>query len=57
MTRKLFEELNKNIIRVALENPEIERALLELNKLKERYKVKREECMKKPAFLNLVLRC
>jgi len=52
-----FDELRANITRVAAENPAAREALMEYGKLEEALRVKKEECLKQPAFLFVFRYC
>jgi len=52
-----FDELRTNIAKVASENPEATAALMELGKLEEALRRKREECLEQPALLFFLRLC
>ena len=52
-----FDELRVNLEKVARENPPVADAMMELGKLEQALALKREECMRKPAFLLIFRRC
>ena len=52
-----FDELRVNLEKVAREPPPVADAMMELGKLEQALALKREECMRKPAFLLIFRRC
>jgi len=52
-----FDELSENIEKIANENPSVAASLVEFELLKQNLKMRREECMKKPAVLFLFRKC
>jgi hypothetical protein len=52
-----FDELRVNLEKVAGEPPPVADAMMELGKLEQALALKREECMRKPAFLLIFRRC
>lgn len=52
-----FDELRVNLEKVARETPPVADAMMELGKLEQALALKREECMRKPAFLLIFRRC
>ena len=52
-----FDELRVNLEKVARENSPVADAMMELGKLEQALALKREECMRKPAFLLIFRRC
>jgi hypothetical protein len=46
-----------NLEKVARETPPVADAMMELGKLEQALALKREECMRKPAFLLIFRRC
>lgn len=52
-----FDELRVNLEKVARETPPVANAMMELGKLEQALALKREECMRKPAFLLIFRRC
>lgn len=52
-----FDELRVNLEKVARETPPVADAMMDLGKLEQALALKREECMRKPAFLLIFRRC
>ena len=52
-----FDELRVNLEKVARETPPVADAMMELGKLEQALALKREECMRKHAFLLIFRRC
>lgn len=55
--QRQFSALRANILKVAIDNPEVEDALVELGKLEAAYKNKRDECMKQAPVLFIFRIC